>query len=69
MDVNLVFCLRTNSLSQVSEISKARKEATLVSFGPKEKGRHTDPLLPRGPLHLDIQIELLPEVIMQGRHL
>lgn len=73
MDLNLVLCLRTDSLSQVSEGSKARKEASFVSCGRKDartrEGVPPAPPLPLAPLHLDVQIELLPEVVVQGRDL
>ena len=64
--------LRTSSLSCI-EMAKSRKAATLLSFATKDMGR-CRPRLARphargSPFHLDVQVELFPEVVVQGRDL
>ena len=54
-------------------MAKSRKAATLLSFATKDMGR-CRPRLARphargSPFHLDVQVELFPEVVVQGRDL
>lgn len=64
--------LRTSSLSCI-EMAKSRKAATLISFATKDKGRCRPclacPHAWGSPFHLDVQVELFPEVVVQGRDL